>query len=95
MVNKRFIDLSITIEEGLPSDPPIMIPEIDYMDHKAGAESMKTFFPGITEKDLPEGLGWAVEFSSFAHLHTLWDPPGCSLPLPSHHEPRSTGPHYR
>lgn len=29
----RFIDLSITLEAGLPSDPAMMIPEIDYWDH--------------------------------------------------------------
>jgi hypothetical protein len=31
MATKRFIDLSISIEPGLPSDPPMMIPKIDYI----------------------------------------------------------------
>ncbi|MBW1660298.1 MAG: cyclase family protein [Deltaproteobacteria bacterium] len=81
MARKKLIDLSITIEDGLPSDPPIMVPKIDYMDHKAGAESMKTFFPGITEKDLPEGLGWAVEFL------TLCTHSGTHLDAPYHYHP--------
>ena len=44
MGQKRFVDLSISIEPDLPSDPPIMIPKIDYIDHKQGAEQMKDFF---------------------------------------------------
>ena len=46
---RKFIDLSIGIEEGLPSDPPQMIPRIQYMGHKEGAESMRAFFPGLEE----------------------------------------------
>ena len=57
----HFIDLSIAIESGLPSDPPDMRPRIDYSDYGQGAERMKVFFEGITPKDLPNGLGWAVE----------------------------------
>jgi len=32
----RFIDLSVAIESGLPSDPPMMIPKIIYIDHALG-----------------------------------------------------------
>ena len=31
MAKKRFIDLSISIEPDLPSDPPVMIPKIDIL----------------------------------------------------------------
>jgi hypothetical protein len=34
----QFIDLSISVEPELPSDPPVMIPQIDFGDHKMGAE---------------------------------------------------------
>ena len=47
----RFIDLSITLEADLPSDPPPSIPRIEYMDHVKGGEAMLAFFPGITRKD--------------------------------------------
>ena len=41
----------------MPSDPPQMIPKIEYMDHKQGAESTVGFFPGIEPgRDLPQGL---------------------------------------
>lgn len=55
---KRYVDLSIAIENGIPSDPPAMIPNIQYIDHETGSESMLMFFPGLPKEDLPGGLGW-------------------------------------
>ncbi len=79
---RRFIDLSISIENDLPSDPPMMIPKIMYIDHKAGAPSMTEFFPGIDpDKDLPGGMGWAVEFL------TLSTHSGTHLDAPWHYHP--------
>ncbi len=77
----QFIDLSISIEPDLPSDPPMMIPKIDYVDHKMGAEQMKDFFPGVTTEDLPDGLGWAVEMISLT-THS-----GTHLDAPYHYHP--------
>jgi kynurenine formamidase len=31
---RRFVDISIPLEAGVASDPPIMLPQIDYLDHK-------------------------------------------------------------
>jgi kynurenine formamidase len=81
MPARRFVDLSIAIEDGLPSDPPDMIPKIQYMDHRAGAESMKLFFPGIRAEDLPGGLGWAFEKVELA-THS-----GTHLDAPYHYHP--------
>ena len=73
---RRFIDLSIAIENGLPSDPPIMIPKITYMDHKIGGLTMQAFYPGLTESELPGGLGWAVELLEVStHAGTHMDAP--------------------
>ena len=73
---RKFIDLSIAIENSLPSDPPMMIPKIAYLDHKLGAETMKLFYPGLTESDLPGGLGWAVEIMEVStHAGTHMDAP--------------------
>ena len=80
-MRRRFVDLSIPIEHGLPSDPPIMIPKIDYIDHSAGAEQMKAFFPGLKVEQLPEGLGWALEFL------TLTTHSGTHLDAPYHYHP--------
>lgn len=81
MVKRRYVDLSIAIEDGLPSDPPMMIPKIEYSDHKAGAEQMKMFFPGLANDQLPGGLGWAMEFVSLT-THS-----GTHLDAPFHYHP--------
>jgi kynurenine formamidase len=81
MSRKRFVDLSISIESDLPSDPPIMIPKIQYLDHAAGAEQMKEFFPGVSKEQLPRGFGWAVEFL------TLTTHSGTHLDAPYHYHP--------
>jgi kynurenine formamidase len=81
MSPKRFVDLSISIEPKLPSDPPMMVPKIDYIDHSQGAEQMKEFFPGLSKDQLPEGLGWAVEFV------TLTTHSGTHLDAPYHYHP--------
>ncbi|HUH65946.1 MAG TPA: cyclase family protein [Syntrophales bacterium] len=78
---KRFIDLSISIESGLPSDPPMMIPKIDYVDHTMGAHQMLDFFPGIRKDQLPGGLGWALEFINLT-THS-----GTHLDAPYHYHP--------
>lgn len=81
MGRKRFVDLGLSIEPDLPSDPPIMIPKIDYVDHTQGAEQMKEFFPGVTKEQLPHGLGWAMEFL------TLTTHSGTHLDAPYHYHP--------
>jgi len=81
MGRRRFIDLSINIEPNLPSDPAIMIPKIDYVDHTQGSEQMKDFFPGVTKEQLPGGLGWAMEFM------TLTTHSGTHLDAPYHYHP--------
>ncbi len=81
MGKKRFVDLSISIEPNLPSDPPMMIPKIEYVDHVRGSEQMKDFFPGVTRKHLPGGLGWALEFL------TLTTHSGTHLDAPYHYHP--------
>jgi len=81
MSRRRLVDLSISIETGLPSDPPMMIPKIDYVDHAAGAEQMQQFFPGVTPDQLPGRLGWALEFLSLT-THS-----GTHLDAPYHYHP--------
>jgi kynurenine formamidase len=58
---RRYVDLSIAIEEGVPSDPPGMEPQITYTQHKDSPPQMAVSFPGLTAEDLPDGEGWAVE----------------------------------
>jgi kynurenine formamidase len=58
---RRFVDLSVPLETGIASDPPMALPKIDYIDHKASLGQILPFFPGLTADDLPNGEGWAVE----------------------------------
>jgi kynurenine formamidase len=82
-LKKKIIDLSIAIENDLPSDPPMMIPKIQYVGHDEGADQMGLFFPGIDKnRDLPEGKGWAMEFVTLA-THA-----GTHLDAPWHYHPK-------
>jgi kynurenine formamidase len=73
---RTFVDLSVPLEADIPSDPEIMLPQIEYMDHKDTAEQMAGFFPGLTPEQLPGGDGWAVEkLTIFTHNGTHLDAP--------------------
>jgi kynurenine formamidase len=58
---RRFIDLSIFLENDVVSDPAPFRPKIDYIDHRASVPQLTGFFPGLTAADLPEGEAWAIE----------------------------------
>jgi kynurenine formamidase len=60
-MSRRFVDLSIYLENDVVSDPPVMKPRIDYIRHDQSVESIAAFFPGLKKEDLPDGEGWAVE----------------------------------
>ena len=76
---RRFVDLSVPLETGIQSDPPIMLPQIEYMTHAQTAEQVMSFFPGLRKEDLPGGEGWAVERLTIA-THN-----GTHLDAPYHH----------
>lgn len=73
---RHIVDLSVSLEMGIASDPPIMMPEIIYMNHQETAEQIMSFFPGLKKEDLPDGEGWAVERLNIAtHNGTHMDAP--------------------
>ncbi len=73
---RRFIDISATLEAGIASDPPIMLPEINYFNHAQTTEQITSFFPGLSRDDLPGGDGWAVETMTVStHNGTHMDAP--------------------
>ena len=51
----RIIDLSVALKGGIASDPPHMLPEIAYRDHKEGAKEFAAMFPGLKPEQLPDG----------------------------------------
>ena len=58
---RRFVDLSIYLENDVQSDPPGFSPKIEYVRHQQSASDVIKFFPGLKEEDLPDAEGWAVE----------------------------------
>ena len=84
-MSRRIIDISVALEAGIASDPPIMLPEIDYLAHSETAEQMCSFFPGLQSQDLPAGEGWALE-----HLRVATHN-GTHLDAPYHHHSTMNG----
>lgn len=82
---RRFVDISVPLEMGILSDPPIMAPQIEYLTHAETAEQVMAFFPGLKREDLPGGEGWAVERLQIA-THN-----GTHLDAPYHHHSTMSG----
>ncbi|MGV3493738.1 MAG: cyclase family protein, partial [Ramlibacter sp.] len=73
---RRFVDLSIYLENDVQSDPPAFAPKIEYLRHDSTVEQIASFFPGLRKEDLPDGEGWAVEFVRLStHNGTHLDAP--------------------
>ncbi len=73
---RRFVDLSIYLENDVVSDPPAYAPKIQYFTHEDTYEQMAPFFPGLKKEDLPDGEGWAVEVVNLStHNGTHLDAP--------------------
>ncbi len=60
-MSRRYIDLSVPIENDIESDPPGARPHVEYIRHEESWEALARAFPGLKKEDLPEGQGWAVE----------------------------------
>lgn len=74
---QRFVDLSIPICNDVPSDPPVMRPQVTYMTHETTWQQIAMFFPGLTREDLPDGEGWALESVTLSthngtHIDAPW-----------------------
>ena len=73
---RRFVDLSIYLENDVVSDPPAFAPKIQYFTHEHTYEQIAPFFPGLKKDDLPDGEGWAVEVVNLStHNGTHLDAP--------------------
>jgi len=84
---RRFIDLSIYLENDVISDPPLARPRITYMDHRQTLGRMQSFFPGLAAEQLPDGAAWAVERVELTtHNGTHLDAPYHFHPTMNHRE---------
>ncbi|MEJ6586593.1 MAG: cyclase family protein [Alphaproteobacteria bacterium] len=75
-MTRKFIDLSVSLEEGIKSDPDFMLPKINYHHHNNTSDELMKFFPGLKKNDLPGGEGWAMETITVStHNGTHMDAP--------------------
>lgn len=73
---RTFVDLSVPLENGVVSDPPGYLPRIDYIDHRASVDELRSFFPGLRPEDLPDEEAWAIErIQLITHNGTHLDAP--------------------
>ncbi len=78
---RRLIDISVSLQNDIASDPPGLTPTIEYSDHEQGVASILPFFPGLKKEDLPDGKGWAAEVVKLT-THN-----GTHLDAPYHYHP--------
>src|SRR5690606_31158563 len=74
---RRFVDLSIYLENDVLSDPPPLAPRIEYQTHKDTIEEFTHLLPGTKPEDFPEGEAAAAEWvrlttHSGTHLDAPW-----------------------
>ena len=75
-MSRRIIDLSVTLTDAFPTDPPSMGPSIEYKAHDKGAEDYARMF-GIPVEHQLDGAGAAAEKLSLTthngtHLDAPW-----------------------
>ncbi|WP_343525463.1 cyclase family protein [Sphingomonas sp.] len=83
---RRFIDLSVTLDNETVADPPFMRPRIEYQTHLETVPEIQTFFPGVTAADLPDGAGFAAAENVWLTTHN-----GTHLDAPWHYHPTQDG----
>ena len=83
---RRFVDLSITLDNDVISDPPFLRPEITYQSHGETMGELNHFFPGVTAGQTPDGAGFAA-----AEWVKLTTHNGTHLDAPWHYHPTQDG----
>lgn len=83
---RRFVDLSILLENDVITDPPFMRPRITYQTHGETLAELQHFFPGVTADQTPDGAGFAA-----AEWVTLTTHNGTHLDAPYHYHPTMDG----
>lgn len=81
-MTRRFVDLSILLENDVVTDPPFMRPKITYQTHAETIPELGHFFPGVTQEQTPDGAGFAA-----AEWVTLTTHNGTHLDAPYHYHP--------
>ena len=83
---RRFVDLSIYLENDVITDPPFMRPKIEYQKHADTLDEAARFFPGLTLENMPGGAGFAAAETVSLSTHN-----GTHLDAPWHFHPTQDG----
>jgi kynurenine formamidase len=81
-MTRRFVDLSITLDPNIITDPPFMRPQITYQAHRETVAEAQFFFPGVAAEQFPGGEGFAAAESVTMSTHN-----GTHLDAPWHYHP--------
>ena len=75
-MTKRYIDLSVHIENNPHTDYPGGSPKVSYKVHTETGDDVAMFYPGFSKEQLPDAEGWAVESITLStHNGTHMDAP--------------------
>jgi kynurenine formamidase len=85
-MSRRFVDLSIFLENDVITDPPFMRPKISYRKHGETMPEAGHFFPGVGPQELPGGEGFAAVETVTLSTHN-----GTHLDAPWHFHPTMDG----
>ena len=85
-MSRRFIDISIMLENDVITDPPFMRPRIEYASHRETMTEMGHFFPGVSAEQVPGGEGFAAAEKVVLSTHN-----GTHLDAPWHFHPTQDG----
>jgi len=85
-MTRRFVDISITLDNDVITDPPFMRPQIDYITHPDTINELGTFFPGVTSEDIRGAQGFAAAEDVRLSTHN-----GTHLDAPWHFHPTQDG----
>jgi kynurenine formamidase len=85
-MSRRFLDLSITLDPEVITDPPFMRPTIERQTHRGTVAEAAMFFPGITAEAMAGGEGFAASETLTLSTHN-----GTHLDAPWHYHPTMNG----
>jgi len=85
-MTRKFVDLSIYLENDVITDPPFMRPKITYQKHADTVTEANHFFPGVSAEQFPGGEGFAAAESVTLSTHN-----GTHLDAPWHFHPTMDG----
>ena len=76
-MKRKFVDLSIYLENDVLSDPPMLAPRIKYQKHHETVGDFIRLLPGVAPEDFPDGEAAAAEWVRLTthngtHLDAPW-----------------------